>query len=129
MPPHTVSVAAPSVFGNVPVCTPHGCWRKPCGCCDPFRCCVDVYEEYVRSGLEGRGSRTGAFRYMLEADQGYPIRNEIVRRLPELRDMNLACWCELCPEHAEGKPMGVHCRKCKPCHVDVLLELVNREGE
>lgn len=37
-------------------------------------------------------------------------RDELNRRLPELRGKNLACWC----------PEG------SPCHADVLLELANR---
>ena len=109
MPPNTVYVGRPTVFGNVVVCTPHGCTKKPCGCCEPFRCCIDVYREYVMSGVENRDSCTGAFRYAFEALDGYPVRNEIVRRLPKLRGKNLACWCPL----------------DKPCHADVLLELAN----
>ncbi len=109
MPENTIYVGRPGVFGNVVVCTPHGCQREPCGCCEPFRCCIDVYREYVVSGIEGRPSSTGSFRYALDGMEGYPIRDEIVRRLPELRGKNLACWCSL----------------DKPCHADVLLELAN----
>lgn len=36
----------------------------------------------------------------------------ILRRLPELRGKNLACWC----------PPG------SPCHADVLLELANKDS-
>lgn len=42
-----------------------------------------------------------------------------------LKGMNLACWCRLCQAHADGKPLGVHCDNCAPCHADVLLEFVN----
>jgi hypothetical protein len=63
------------------------------------------------SGIEGRHERTGALRYGLEAMVGYPDRAELVRRLPELRGKNLACWCPL----------------DKPCHADVLLELANKQ--
>ena len=38
------------------------------------------------------------------------IRAAILKSLPDLRGKNLACWC----------------RKDKPCHADVLLELANR---
>ena len=38
----------------------------------------------------------------------------------DLRGKNLACWCRLCPEHANGKPFGISCSKCEPCHADVL---------
>ena len=110
MPEGAVYVGRPTVFGNVVVCTPHGCQRKPCGCCEPYRCCVDVFREYVLSGIENRPSVTGALRYALDAVQGYPRRTELVRRLPELRGKDLACWCPL----------------DRPCHADVLLELANR---
>jgi len=43
-----------------------------------------------------------------------------------LRGKNLACWCRLCPAHAEGKPFDVDCQDCDPCHADVLGEVVNR---
>lgn len=33
---------------------------------------------------------------------------------------NLACYCKLCPKHADGKPLTEHCHDCQPCHVDVL---------
>lgn len=38
-----------------------------------------------------------------------PRRLTLLRRLPELRDKNLACWCK-----AEA-----------PCHADVLLQMAN----
>lgn len=42
-----------------------------------------------------------------------------------LAGCNLACWCRLCERHAAGKPVGVQCEVCEPCHADVLLELAN----
>lgn len=109
MPPDTVYVGRPTAFGNPVVCTPHGCELKPCGCCPEYRCCVKVFREYVTSGIEKRQSHTGSFAIACDALAGYPRRDEIVRRLPELRGKNLACWC----------PTD------KPCHADVLLELAN----
>ena len=41
-------------------------------------------------------------------------QQEIVRRLPELRDTNLACWCKL---PAPGEP--------DLCHASILLEIAN----
>lgn len=110
MPPNTVYVGRGTVWGNPVVCTPHGCELKPCGCqeCEPYRCCVKVFREYITSGIEGRASFTGSFVIALDGMAGYPHRNEMVRRLPELRGKNLACWC--------GD---------KPCHADVLLEIAN----
>src|SRR5262249_9833266 len=49
--------------------------------------------------------------------------------LEALRGHNLACWCRLCPIHRQGRPLGVACRDCRPCHSDVTLELANLEGE
>ena len=44
-----------------------------------------------------------------------------------LRGRDLVCWCRLCAAHAEGKPVGVACLDCEPCHADVLLDLSNLE--
>lgn len=108
-PEGAVYVGRGSIFGNPVVCTPHGCELKPCECCEPYRCCVKVFREYLTSGIEGRDSYTGSFVIMLDSAGGYPRRNEMVRRLPELRGRDLMCWCSL----------------DKPCHADVLLELAN----
>lgn len=51
---------------------------------------------------------------------------EDVRR--DLRGRDLACWCDLCTEHKNGKPLGCHCAYCAPCHADVLLEVANTAG-
>lgn len=104
------NVARPTTFGNPVSCTPHGCALKPCGCCEPYRCCVKVFREYVTSGMEQRDSRTGSLAIAADAMAGYPRRAALVRRLPDLRGKNLACWCAL----------------DRPCHADVLLELANR---
>ena len=45
--------------------------------------------------------------------------------LAELAGHNLACWCRLCEAHAAGKPLGITCEACAPCHADTLLELAN----
>jgi hypothetical protein len=42
-----------------------------------------------------------------------------------LRGHDLACWCRLCPAHADGLPVGVECPDCAPCHAQTLLELAN----
>lgn len=52
-------------------------------------------------------------------------RAAIIQRLPDLRGRDLACWCRLCDRHLDGKPLGVECSDCQPCHADVLLELAN----
>jgi hypothetical protein len=104
MPENTVYVGRPTIFGNPVRC------QGPDGCNNPSQCCVDVFEEYLLSGLEARYSRTGSLIIAIDAKSGYPRRDEMVRRLPELRGKNLACWCPL----------------DQPCHADVLLEVANR---
>lgn len=42
-----------------------------------------------------------------------------------LRGCDLACWCTLCPTHSDGKPFGIHCDDCSPCHADPLGEIAN----
>lgn len=46
------------------------------------------------------------------------------RFIDKLRGKHLACWCPLCEEHRDGKPLNVTCDKCSPCHVDVIGELL-----
>lgn len=114
MPSNAVYVGRPTAFGNPVICTPHGCELNPCGCegCEPYRCCVKVFREYVTSGVEGRDSCTGSFIIALDGSAGYPNRSQLIRRLPELRGKDLACWCPL----------------DKPCHADVLLEVANSDS-
>lgn len=57
-------------------------------------------------------------------DRSEQLRENFIK---PLREKNLACWCKLCPAHEGGKPLGVHCDSCEPCHADVLLEYVNPE--
>jgi len=45
--------------------------------------------------------------------------------IAHLRGRNLACWCRLCPAHADGKTLGASCAACEPCHADWLLGLAN----
>jgi hypothetical protein len=48
---------------------------------------------------------------------------EIVELRAEI-GRDLACWCRLCPAHADGKPFSAECPDCTPCHADVLGRLV-----
>ena len=71
-----------------------------------------------------------AFRHWLAGDcpdfMGYPEQRAIILRdIEELRGKNLACWCKLCSKHSTGKPPGVSCTKCAPCHSDILLTISN----
>ena len=47
------------------------------------------------------------------------------RDITELKGKNLGCYCKLCDKHADGKPLGVDCPDCAPCHSDYLLEIAN----
>jgi hypothetical protein len=59
----------------------------------------------------------------VEPQQAY---NRYARRyIKGLKGKNLACWCRLCHAHAAGKPFGVECEDCAPCHADTLLEAAN----
>lgn len=105
MPENTVFVARPSKWGN------------------PFRVTDDrTHRETV-----------GAFRTWLVVDGCHadmPDRKQaILGGLADLRGKNLACWCRLCEAHKDGKPLGVECAGCAPCHADVLLELANMADE
>lgn len=77
-----------------------------------------------------------------DPDDGHPMTGpEVIRRFTEdatrmhavnpawlapLRGKDLACFCPLCDEHKDGKPLGVECADCSPCHVDPLLRLSNQ---
>ena len=98
MPPNTVKVSRPSIWGN------------------PFS--VAALRDAGFSGSDGglavicvnsfRGWLAGSDRDWM-GPQSEAAREAILARLPELRGRNLACWC---------KP------GC-PCHADVLLEIAN----
>ena len=64
-----------------------------------------------------------AFRYRLKENIHLDAR-WIMEHIHELRKKNLACWCRLCQAHASGKPLGVVCPDCAPCHVDVYGDIL-----
>lgn len=74
-----------------------------------------------REESEGQREAVQLFRCMVER------YGETMRKawLAPLRGRDLACWCKLCAEHADGKPLGVECAECAPCHADVLLEVAH----
>lgn len=101
MPPNTICVTRPSIFGN------------------PFIVCVggwtpeeaqDLFKRFVK--------RAGELPLPLH----HPYIP--VGRIEELRGKNLACWCSLCEKHRDGKPLNEVCPDCSPCHVDVLGEIL-----
>jgi hypothetical protein len=98
-PPNTVSVARPTIFGNP--------FR-------PGRYSMEMAIAFHRAWLEAETAEelgyTGTAAEMLNTR-----RAEVMRRLPELRGKNLACWCP-CPDPYERDR----------CHRAVLMELANR---
>ncbi len=98
-------------------------WRKPAGAVvvarpsawgNPFNwrdCPSDVgLPEWAR-GAAVDGFRDWLMTGYAAGDEATPERRaELLRRLPELRGRDLACWCPL----------------DAPCHADVLLDLANR---
>ena len=74
------------------------------------------------SDRENRAYSVAWFRRWVEETASWAWKG---RAQIELRDKNLACWCRLCPAHADGKPVGIVCDDCAHCHADVLLELAN----
>lgn len=101
MPANTVSVTRPSVFGN-PFTIAHALesgYVNDEAEARPF--VVECFDDWLAGGRDGRDWWQGP-----ESDKR---RSEIMRRLPELRGKNLACFC----------PEG------QPCHADILLRLAN----
>jgi len=99
-PPNTVSVARPTVFGN------------------PFRpgksFSADMAITLHRTWLESETAEELGYTAMF-AEHLNTRRAEVMRRLPDLRGKNLACWCP-CPARYERDR----------CHRAVLMELANR---
>lgn len=121
MPPNTVYVGRPTVFGNPWTCKgPYGCPHSPqydhghrADGTPEMSCCVDTFREWCRQGIAGEESRLvgkgGGFLAVMMAVEGNQERSAIVDAIPSLRGKNLACWCRL----------------DQACHADVLLELAN----
>lgn len=113
-PPNTVIVSRPSKWGNpyTVVEVENRRWMLLDHCdrgAKPLGISVD------RRDMQNAAA--GLFRLEL-AREGVPDASE-------LRGLNLACWCRLCDAHRDGKPLGVVCKECEPCHADVLLEVAN----
>ena len=103
MPPNTVSVARPGIFGNPFI---HD---------DPAKA-VAAFAQYCLGGTRtfemGPGKLQFAktlHRHSLHWAYAEWLKTEGLR---QLRGKNLACWCRL----------------DAPCHADVLLELANAEA-
>ncbi len=113
MPPDAIYVGRPGRFGN------------------PFDWmsvgrdgATDFYRRWLAADL------TPAERASTGVDLPTPAiaeaeRERILRGIGALRGKDLACWCPLCEAHKDGRPLGMHCAACAPCHADVLLEIAN----
>ncbi|WP_338662596.1 DUF4326 domain-containing protein [Pararoseomonas sp. SCSIO 73927] len=97
MPPQSMSVARPHRWGN----------RYNVGLVFTAAEAVSLHRQDVEERLRG------------------PFAARFAGELEQLRGRNLGCWCALCPDHQAGKPFGVACAACAPCHADTLGELAN----
>lgn len=115
LPENTVVVSRPRPFSN-----PYRVVEDEHGL--GWWCMVDRQNGFVFTTREAAQAQAVLlFREMVEAS---PELRAAIRA--ELAGRNLACWCRLCPAHREhGRPLGVACEACEPCHVDPLLEFAN----
>jgi hypothetical protein len=107
MPPHTISVARPTCWGNRFVVRPDLPVGAPIG---SLYVAVRTPDQAVASYRQ----------YLID----HPAIAELSRM--ELAGFNLGCWCGLCERHRDGKPFGEQCADCAPCHADPLGETANR---
>lgn len=115
MPPGAVSVCRPGKWGNL--------WHvglARCGCRSAGECGHNSFR------TETAAEAVAAYRDWIEQAFAHPSGRHTRAALDaEIRGKNLACWCRLCERHRDGKPLGIDCPDCPPCHADVLLELAN----
>ncbi len=109
MPPNTVKVTRPGIWGNPFVVVPN------------YKPGRNIGGNYI--AVQTAQDAVECFREMMGLDTEIGTRAYLLRsRIDELRGKNLACWC---PLPAPGEP--------DLCHAAVLLELSNRpkstEGE
>jgi hypothetical protein len=112
MPSNTVSVTRPGPFGN-PFVVGEQCDRaqiKRWGW-------KFAHPEFV---CEDAATAMRRFRGCLFKDEA--IHGHVQEKL---RGKNLACFCELCTRHADGKPFDVECADCAPCHAEPLGMIAN----
>lgn len=102
MPPETVSVTRPSVFGNP---FPSDVYEAA-GSVDRFRRWITGNMSALEMSQSSRADRwSGGNREISLVS----VRRWMLDEIPKLKGKNLACWCAL----------------DQPCHADVLLELAN----
>lgn len=110
-------------------------WRLP-----PNTRCVDRTTEFGNRYMIGERIEHVDGKTYLVADAGMAVRLHrewLYWQMDKFKTMrdglrhdlgghNLACFCRLCPDHAAGKPLGVSCTTCAPCHADTYLEAANQ---
>lgn len=110
MPDNTVYVGRPTIWGNP---HPGSRWDDDEWEFGPFptweACAAECYRLWLGDDPKFMAWLRGTVWGAASGALGDPERAEILRRLPELRGFNLACWCPL---------------DCA-CHADVLLRLAN----
>lgn len=84
--------------------------------------CVDLYAKML-SGYIAISCSPETYEAQIAA------RKYIAEHRDELRGHDLACFCRLCPEHKAGKPFGLKCAACAPCHSDPLGMMAQGESE
>lgn len=96
MPKNSIYVGRPTKWGN-PFIGPGA---------------VDAYREWIETGWRWRTGVVGPQNLHVEHVVGWetPPQRELLGQLGELRGKNLVCWC----------------KKGKPCHADILLELASK---
>ena len=126
MPEGAIYVGRSSRWGNP--------WRVGDVWDAPFVWHVDLAARAVVNGLVKITPPIAVALYdaslMRDTNRGFhylDVPGQEARYVPlaPLRGHDLACWCPLCPAHADGLPLGVVCADCSPCHADLLLSLAN----
>jgi hypothetical protein len=122
MPENTVYVGRPTKWGN-PFLTER---RSAFECVELFKKTLSAKDSTdLGTKIFGDKPRDNTLGDLIFIEGLYRIGRGICGDIHELRGKNLACWCRLCEAHKDGKPRGVHCKDCAPCHVDPLLEIAN----
>lgn len=102
MPPNTVKVDRSTKWGNPFRSTSQS--SQNADAVQRFRAHIDRRGGFMPSGERFVGSP------MITVTD---IRSELAGKC-------LGCWCALCDRHRNGKPIGLQCDDCEPCHSDVL---------
>lgn len=104
MPPNTVAVSRPSMWGN-PIDWQECQSEYGCTEVEAKRAVKDIYHDLAVFALSDRGNADAKARFA----NFVPTQQFIKANIASLAGKNLACFCAL----------------DQPCHADVLLELAN----